>query len=81
MIPKPDPTEVKRLADQAIELRENEGISMLEAIQTVCGQTRVPKTQTPLTIGNVRAYIHLLHDAVTDAVYAQKYSATKPVRK
>ena len=78
MIPKPEPTEVNRLAVQAVELREKEGISILEAIQTVCGETRVPKTQTPLTIGNVRAYMHLLHDAVTDAVYAIKYHATEP---
>ena len=74
MIPKPEPTEVNRLATQAIDLRENEGISTLEAIQTVCSQSRVPTSDTPLTIGNVQAYLYLLQDAVTDAVYAQKYT-------
>ena len=81
MIPKPQPTEVKRLATQAIELRENEGISMLEAIQTVCGESRVPKTETRLTIGNLKAYMHLLQDAVTDEVYAQKHHAAEPAKK
>ena len=73
MIPRPTPTEVNRLAINAIGLREKEGISMLEAIETVCGEALVPTTDKPLTIGNVQAYQHRLQDAVTDAVYAQKY--------
>ena len=78
MIPRPYPTEVNRLASEAIDLRENEGISMLEAIQTVCSQARVPTTDTPLTIGNIQAYLHLLQDAVTDEVYARKHHAADP---
>ena len=74
MIPRPEPTEVNRLASEAIDLRENEGISMLEAIQTVCSHAFIPPTDDAMTIGNVQAYLHQLQDAVTDAVYAQKYT-------
>ena len=44
---------------------------MPEAIETVCTQSFVPTTDTPLTIGNVQAYLHLLQDAVTEEVGAQ----------
>ena len=71
MIPTPEPTEVNRLATEAIELRETEGITMLEAIETVCNLSLVPTTDKPLKIGNVKAYEHLLQTAVTDAVYAR----------
>ena len=78
MIPRPEPPEVNRLATEAIDLRENEGISMLEAIETACCQSRVPTTDKPLTIGNIQAYLHRLQDAVTDEVYAQKHHAADP---
>ena len=81
MIPRPEPTEVNRLASEADGLRINEGISMLEAIETVCGQALVPTTDEPLTIGNVQAYLHRLQDAVTDEVYARKYNDTEPAKK
>ena len=76
MIPRPYPTEVNRLATQAIDLRRkrHKGISMLEAIQTVCSHAFIPPTDDAMTIGNVQAYLHQLQDAVTDAVYARKYT-------
>ena len=79
MIPRPQPTEVNRLASEAIDLRENEGISMLEAIQTVCSQARVPNDRhTADDREHVQAYLHLLQDAVTDEVYARKHHAADP---
>ena len=78
IIPRPYPTEVNRLATQAIDLRENEGISMLEAIQTVCSHAFIPPTDDAMTLGNVQAYLHQLQDAVTDEVYARKHHAADP---
>ena len=73
MIPTPRPYEVNRLATQAIEMREKEGISMLEAIETICSHAFIPPTDDAITIGNVQAYLHQLQGAVTDEVYARKH--------
>ena len=75
MIPEPQATQVNRVANQALYLRENEGISMLEAIETACSQAFIPPTDDAMTIGNVQAYLHQLQDAVTDEVYKRKYHA------
>ena len=77
MIPRPEPTEVNRLATEAIELRKDEGITLLEAIETVSNLAPVPATDKPLKIGNVKAYEHLLQEAVTDEVYKRKYHPTE----
>ena len=69
MIPKLDPTEVNRLATQAIELRAKEDMTWRNAIETVCGKTRVPKTERPLTIGDLRSYIHRLENAVIQELH------------
>ena len=78
MIPTPQTIEVYQLANRAIELRRNESITMLEAIETVCSLVEVPSTEKPLKLGNVQAYQHRLQDAVTDAVYKLKYHVTDP---
>lgn len=79
MIPKPEPTEVNQLATQAIDFRKKESITLLEAIETVCCQALVPKTDKPLTIGNVKAYLHLLQDTVIGEVHAQLSHAAETV--
>ena len=77
MIPTPSTIEVKRLATQAIKMRDKEGITTLEAIETVCSHAFIPPTDDAITIGNVQAYLHQLQDAVMDEVYAQKYPTTE----
>ena len=69
MIPTPDPTEVNRLATDAIERREKEDMTWRHAIETVCGESRVPKTDTPLTMGDLRSYIHRLETAVAKELH------------
>ena len=73
MMHEPQANQVNRVANQAIYLQENENITMLEAIETACSQAFIPETDDALTIGTVQAYLHQLQDAVTQAVYAQKY--------
>ena len=68
MIPTPEPAEVNRLATEALKLRKDEGITLLEAIETVCNLSLVPATDKPLKIGNVKAYEPLLQDAVINEV-------------
>ena len=76
MTPRPEPTEVKQLASKAINLPKDEGISMQEAIETVCSQALVPTTDKPLTIENVQTYLRLPQDAVThEVVDAQKFDS------
>ena len=81
MIPTPSTYEVKRLAKQALEMCEKEGISTLEAIHTICNNAFVPQTDDALTIGNVQAYLYKLRDAVVDEVYAQLHNAADPAKK
>ena len=76
MTPRPEPTEVKQLASKAINLPKDEGISMQEAIETMCSQALVPTIDKPLTIKNVHAYLRLPQDAVTHKVVdTQKFDS------
>ena len=68
---KPELTEVIQLATQAIEYRKKKDITLVDAIETVCGEALVPTTDEPLTINNVQEYLHLLQDDVSDEVLSQ----------
>ena len=68
---KPELTEVTQLATQAIEYRKKKGITLLGAIETICGEAFVPRTDEPLTINDVQEYLRLLQNAVSDEVLSQ----------
>ncbi len=68
---KPETTEVIQLATQAIEYRKKEGITVLDAIEIICGEALVPTTNVPLTIKDVQEYLRLLQNAVSDEVFLQ----------